>query len=76
MSCIFLYVKGTMDYSLKEILNIFERIKYPMAGHSGRAVRRGADICLWLSLFHLLVVCCTTNGIVLGWVKEIRTTKS
>jgi hypothetical protein len=32
-----------MDYSLKEILNIFERNKYPMAGHSGRAVPSGAD---------------------------------
>jgi hypothetical protein len=36
----------------------------------------GVLISLWLFLFHPLVVCSSTNGIFLGWVKEVRTTKS
>jgi hypothetical protein len=36
----------------------------------------GVLISLWLFLFHLRVVCSTTKRIFLGWVKEVRTTKS
>jgi hypothetical protein len=36
----------------------------------------GVLISLWLSLFHIRVLCSTTKIIFLGWVQAVRTTKS